>query len=66
MIVYFSGFVEIICMMRSLTIINHKIRGDLMFNINENELIKFTITAFKVVKKSSPAYSSKYSKQKYT
>jgi len=52
-----------------------------MFNITENELIKiakrsfansqqivarFTITAFKVVKKSLPAYSSKYSKQTYT
>ncbi len=37
-----------------------------MFNITENELIKFTITAFKVAKKSLPAYSSKYSKQTYT
>jgi len=37
-----------------------------MFNITENELIKFTTTTVKVAKKSLPAYSSKYSKQTYT
>jgi len=37
-----------------------------MYDINENELIKFTTTAFKMAEMSLPAYSCKYSKRTYT
>jgi len=38
----------------------------LRFANSQRIVARFTITAFKVAKKSLPAYSSKYSKQKYT
>lgn len=36
------------------------------FANSQRIVARFTITAFKVAKKSLPAYSSKYSKQTYT
>jgi hypothetical protein len=37
-----------------------------MFNVCDNELIKFTFAAFKIVKTSLPVYSCEKSKHKYT
>jgi hypothetical protein len=37
-----------------------------MFNVCDNELIKFTVASFKVVKMSLPEYSCEKSKHTYT
>ncbi|MDR2622985.1 MAG: hypothetical protein LBC39_00205 [Methanobrevibacter sp.] len=37
-----------------------------MFNVCDNELIKFTFAAFKIVKTSLPVYSCEKSKHEYT
>lgn len=46
--------------------INQKYGSDPVSDLSENELIKFTLVAFKVSKNTLPAYSCEKSKHKYT